>query len=66
MAEAPCSALACSKLVRRDKSGLLHPTDHELGDPVPAMHLVRGTGIGVDKYDRELAPVTGVDEARGV
>jgi hypothetical protein len=46
--------------------GLLHLTDHQLGDPVSAADLIRGLGIGVDKYDCDLTPVTRVDEARRV
>ncbi len=39
---------------------------HELGDPVPAFHLVVGDRVGVDQEDRELTAVPRVDEPRGV
>src|ERR1039457_1837627 len=50
----------------RHETGLLHSTDHQLGDPVSAVNLVGRAGIRVHKYDRDLASVTRVDQARRV
>jgi hypothetical protein len=36
--------------------------DHELRDPIAAVHLVRGHGIQVDEQHLELVAVSGVDE----
>ena len=45
---------------------VLDPLDHELRDPITAVDLVGGLGIGVHEQHLDLAAVLRVDEARCV
>ena len=63
MAEAFRAAFARFEMVHHEETGLLHPADHQLGDPVSTVDLIRRHGICVHKYDRDLTPVTRVNQA---
>ncbi len=66
MTETPRPSLALVEAVHRHETCLLHATDNQLRDPVPAVDLVRRRGIGVHKYDPNLAAITRVDQTRRV
>jgi hypothetical protein len=66
MTETSRATFARAETVHRHETGLLDPTDHQLGDPISAADLVRRSGVRVHKYDHNLATVTRVDQARRV
>ena len=63
MTETSLATFARLEALHCHEKGLLHSTDHQLGDPVPAVDLVGAVRICVHKYDRDLAAVTRVDQA---
>jgi len=66
VAEAALTPFACGERLGAEEAGGLHGDDHELRDPVSAVHRVGLARIGVDEYDPYLSAVTGVDEPWGV
>src|SRR5579884_1073771 len=66
VAEAPGAPMAVGQLLHRHEAHLLDGLDHQLGDPVAPVHLVGLDRVGVDQQNLELAPVAGIDQARGV
>ena len=66
MAKAAGSALALGQGFDGEEAGDLDGHDHELRDPVAAVHRVRLVGIGVDENDLDLAAKARIDEPRGV
>ena len=55
-----------SRVATGTHSTRLRGDDHELRDPVAAVHEVRLVRVGVDEQDLQLAVVLGVDEPRRV
>jgi hypothetical protein len=66
MAEAPETALGRGQLVNLYEASWGHCFDHELSDPVAAVHFIGFYGIGIYEQHHELVTVAGVDEAGGV
>jgi len=64
--EASSASFARLEAVHCHETGLLHPTDHQLGDPISPVDLVGRRGIRVHQYDRNIAAITRVDQARRI
>ena len=64
--EASSASFARLEAFHHQETGLLHPTYHQLGDPVSSVDLVGRRGIRVHQYDRNLAAITRVDQSRRV
>jgi len=63
VSKAPCASFARVEAFNCHETDLLHPTDHQLGDPISAVDLVRSPGIRIDQYDPNLAAITRVDQS---
>ena len=66
MAEATSAALGLLEFLHLDESRVLHGLDDELGDPFTPDDLEILGRVGVDQQHLEFAPVTRIDQTRGI